>query len=64
MIEGLHETQVDVEDLERSIDLYMKVMGLDHPHTEPERGIASARATATSVTGGGYRRGSCGSKLA
>jgi catechol 2,3-dioxygenase-like lactoylglutathione lyase family enzyme len=40
MIEGLYETHLDVEDLERAIDFYTNVLGLEHAHTEEARRIA------------------------
>ena len=40
MIEALYETHLDVADLERSIDFYTDVLGLEHAHTESERRVA------------------------
>lgn len=40
MIKGLFETHIDVEDLERSIDFYKRVMGLTLCHFEATRRIA------------------------
>jgi len=40
MIKGLFETHLYVEDLERSIDFYANVLGLEQCHFEPERRAA------------------------
>ncbi len=40
MIKGLFETHLYVEDLERSIDFYANVLGLELCHFEPERRVA------------------------
>ena len=40
MIKGLYETHLNVENLERSIDFYKNVLGLEHCHTEEKRRIA------------------------
>ncbi len=40
MIKGLYETHLSVENLERSIDFYKNVLGLDHCYTEEKRRIA------------------------
>ncbi len=40
MIKGLFETHVFVENLERSIDFYANVLGLQQCHLEPERRVA------------------------
>jgi catechol-2,3-dioxygenase len=40
MIKGLYETHLDVENLERSIDFYKNILGLEHCYTEEKRRIA------------------------
>ena len=40
MIKGLYETHLFVEDLERSIEFYDKVLGLKQCHYEAERRAA------------------------
>jgi lactoylglutathione lyase len=40
MIKGLFETHLFVENLERSIDFYTNVMGLQQCHFEPDRRVA------------------------
>ncbi|MDZ4795152.1 MAG: VOC family protein [Bacteroidota bacterium] len=40
MIKGLYETHIQVENLERSIDFYKNILGLEHCHTEEKRRIA------------------------
>lgn len=40
MIKGLYETHLYVENLERSIDFYARVLGLQQCHFEAERRIA------------------------
>ena len=40
MIQGLYETHLNVENLERSIDFYKNVLGLDFCHQEEKRRIA------------------------
>lgn len=40
MIKGLYETHLYVEDLERSIDFYKNILGLEQCHYEAERKVA------------------------
>ncbi len=40
MIKGLYETHLSVESVERSIDFYKNVLGLEHCYTEEKRRIA------------------------
>lgn len=40
MIKGLYETHINVENLERSIDFYKNVLGLEFCHTDEKRRIA------------------------
>ena len=40
MIQGLYETHLFVEDLERSIDFYQHTLGLTYAYYEPARRIA------------------------
>jgi len=40
MIKGLYETHLFVENLEKSIDFYANVLGLELCHIEAERRIA------------------------
>lgn len=40
MIKGLYETQLYVENIERSIDFYSNVLGMQQCHFEPERRVA------------------------
>lgn len=40
MIQGLYETHLNVENLERSIDFYKNVLGLEFCHLEEKRRIA------------------------
>lgn len=40
MIKGLYETHLFVEDLERSVDFYKNILGLQHAHTEEKRRVA------------------------
>jgi lactoylglutathione lyase len=40
MIKGLYETHIHVENLERSIDFYKNVLGLEYCHYEEKRRIA------------------------
>jgi lactoylglutathione lyase len=40
MIKGLYETHIQVENLERSIDFYKNVLGLEYCHYEEKRRIA------------------------
>ena len=40
MIKGLYETHLSVENLERSIDFYKNILGLEHCYTEEKRRIA------------------------
>lgn len=39
-IQGLYETHLTVTDLERSIDFYRDIVGLELAHTIPERNVA------------------------
>jgi len=40
MIKGLYETHILVENLERSIDFYKNILGLEYGHYEEKRRIA------------------------
>lgn len=39
-IKGLYETHLTVSDLDRSVDFYRNVVGLEVAHTIPERNVA------------------------
>ena len=40
MIKGLYETHIHVSNLEKAIDFYKNILGLEHCHTEAQRRIA------------------------